>query len=126
MITALVAAFLVVHGLLHPGIWSAPWKGDESAPFDPGHSWVLAAVHVPSAPVRAVASALSWYTAVAYVVAGAGVLADTDWWDTAALTAACTGLVLKLVWYDRWLTVGVLLDVGVLLAVAYAWPASVH
>ena len=125
MITVLVAAFLVVHGLLHPGVWTAPQQADKPAPFDPGHSWALAAAHVAPAPARAWALAGAWYTALVYAVAGAGVLAGSGWWPTAALVAASCGLLLKAIWFDPWLSVGVLLDVGVIVAVTCTWPAAV-
>ncbi|WDF44062.1 hypothetical protein PBV52_48425 [Streptomyces sp. T12] len=119
-------AFLIVHGLLHLGVWTTPEQPDRPAPFDRGHSWALAAAHVSPAPARAVALALAWYTALVYVVAGAGVLAGSGWWPTAALVAAAGGLALKAIWFDPWLSVGVLLDVGVIVAVACTWPASVY
>lgn len=126
MIAFLVGAFLIVHGVLHPGVWTAPQQPDESAPFVPGRSWVLAAVRVAPALARAMGLALAWYTAVVYAVAGAGALAGSDWWPTAALVGAASGLVLKAVWFDRWLSIGVLLDVGVVAAVIGTWPASLH
>ncbi|MGY6022607.1 hypothetical protein [Streptomyces spinosirectus] len=128
MTALLVAAFLVVHGLLHPGVWTAPQQqsGGAPAPFTPGHSWLLASAGVSTAVSRAAALTLAWYTAVVYVVAGAGVLADAGWWPTAALVAASSGLVLKAVWFDPWLSVGVLLDLGVIAAVAGSWPASLY
>ncbi|MFJ2237982.1 hypothetical protein [Streptomyces sp. NPDC087859] len=126
MIAFLVAAFLIVHGLLHPGVWTAPQQPDKPPPFDPGHSWALAAAHVSPAPARATALALAWYTAVVYTVAGAGTLAGSEWWPTAAVVGAATGLVLKAIWFDPWLSVGALLDVGVVVAVASTWPASAY
>ena len=126
MITALVAAFLIVHGLLHPGVWAEPARAEGSASFDPGHSWALTAAHVSAAPARAAALALAWYTAVVYVVAGAGTMAGSNWWTTAAIVAASSGLALKAIWFHPWLTVGVLLDVGVIVAVACGWPASLY
>ncbi|MEI5098443.1 hypothetical protein RB200_06915 [Streptomyces sp. PmtG] len=126
MIAFVVGAFLIAHGLLHPGVWTAPRQPDEPTPFDPGHSWALSAVHVRPATARATSLALAWYTAVVYAVAGAGALAGSDWWPTAALVGASSGLVLKAVWFDPWLSVGVLLDVGVLVAVAGTWPAAAY
>jgi hypothetical protein len=126
VITVLVAAFLIVHGLLHPGVWTAPQQPDKAAPFDPGHSWALAAAHVPAASTRTTALTLAWYTAVVYAIAGAGVLAGSGWWPTAALVAAAGGLALKAIWFDPWLSFGVLLDVGVIAAVACTWPASLY
>ncbi|MGA5710478.1 hypothetical protein ACPCK8_29100 [Streptomyces cellulosae] len=126
MTAFLVAAFLIIHGLLHPGIWTAPQQPGNPSPFDPGHSWALAAAHVSAAPARATALAIAWYTAVVYAIAGAGILAGSGWWPTAALVAAASGLVLKAGWFDPWLSVGVLLDVGVIVAVACTWPASIY
>ena len=126
MTTLLVAAFLIVHGLLHPGVWTAPQQPGAQAPFVPGHSWALTAARVPPATAGALALALAWYTAVVYAIAGVGVLAGTGWWPTAALVAASSGLLLKAVWFDPWLALGVLLDVGVIVAVACTWPASVY
>ncbi|MGQ4388670.1 hypothetical protein [Streptomyces sp. SAS_270] len=126
MTTLLVATFLIVHGLLHPGVWTAPQQPCGPAPFVPGHSWALTAVRVPAATAGAVALALAWYTALVYVIAGVGVAAGAGWWPTAALVAASTGLVLKAIWFDPWLSLGVLLDVGVVVAVACTWPASVY
>ncbi|MFE6199896.1 hypothetical protein [Streptomyces sp. NPDC057838] len=125
MTVVAVGVFLILHGLLHPAVWAPPRQAGAPAPFDPGHSWALAAAHVAPAPARATALAIAWYTAVVYAVAGAGVLAGTGWWPTTALVAAVGGLVLKTVWFDPWLTVGLLLDAGVIAAVAGTWPASV-
>ncbi|MFC8513275.1 hypothetical protein [Streptomyces sp. NPDC057257] len=128
MIALLVGVFLVVHGLLHPGVWTAPQQqpGGAPAPFAPGHSWLLTSAGVAAAPARAAALALAWYTALVYAVAGGGVMAGSGWWPTAALLAASSALVLKVVWFDPWLSVGVLLDVGVITAVAASWPASLY
>jgi hypothetical protein len=46
------------------------------------------------------------------------------WWAPVAALAAAAGLLLKLGWFHPWLTAGVLLDVGVLAAVAAGWPAA--
>ncbi len=126
MITLLVAAFLIVHGLLHVGVWTAPRQPGTPSPFTPGHSWLLAAARVRATTVGTVALALACYTAVVYVIAGVGVPAGAGWWPTAALVAASTGLLLKAVWFDPWLSLGVLLAVGVGAAVACLWPASVY
>ncbi|MFE1841072.1 hypothetical protein [Streptomyces sviceus] len=127
MIAFLVGTFLILHGLLHPGVWTVPARADaQTTPFDPGHSWALAAAHVSDPSARATASALAWYTALVYVIAGTGVFAGSGWWPVAAAVGATAGLALKAIWFDPWLTVGVLLDVGVLVAVVCAWPASLH
>jgi hypothetical protein len=52
------------------------------------------------------------------LVAGAGV------WAPAAAAAALVAALLKVTFFNTWLTLGVLLDVAVLTAVAAAWPPS--
>jgi hypothetical protein len=34
--------------------------------------------------------------------------------------------VLKAVYYDRWLVIGILLDLGVIAAVVAGWPSSLY
>ncbi|WP_192583132.1 hypothetical protein [Streptomyces albicerus] len=126
MITVLVTAFLIAHGLLHPGVWTTPAQPGKPLAFDPGHSWALAAAHVSAAPARAASLALAWYVALVYAVAGAGVAAGSGWWPATAVVAASMGLALKAIWFDPWLSLGVLLDVGVIVAVAGTWPASLY
>jgi hypothetical protein len=125
MIDVLVAGFLITHGLLHPGIWAAPAPADK-LPFDPGRSWALTAAHVSAAPARAAALALAWYTALLYVVAGAGAAVSSGWWPGVAIVAASSGLALKAIWFHPRLAAGILLDVGVILAVVFVWPGSLH
>ncbi|HVM08133.1 MAG TPA: hypothetical protein VM345_06715 [Acidimicrobiales bacterium] len=126
MVRTVVVLFLLAHGLLHPLMYAMPVKADASAPpFDVHRSWMLRAAHV-SAPVAFSASVwLAWITGLLFVFAGAALLGGGAAWTAAATAGAVVGLVLKLGWFHPWLTVGVALDVGVLVAVAAAWPGSV-
>jgi hypothetical protein len=126
VITALAAALLIAHGLLHLGVWAPHDRRDTPEPFDPRHSWALAAAHVGYFPAAAVSVALASDTAILYVLAGAGLAAGAGWWSMAALVAASWGLVLKAIWFHPWLTVGALLDAAVVLAVAQSWPGSLY
>jgi hypothetical protein len=126
VITALAAALLSAHGLLHLGIWAPSHRRYRPEPFDPRHSWALAAAHVAGFPAAAVSVALASDTAILYVLAGAGLAVGAGWWSMAALVAASWGLVLKAIWFHPWLTVGALLDAAVVLAVAQSWPGSLY
>ncbi|MEU2738804.1 hypothetical protein ABZ656_26395 [Streptomyces sp. NPDC007095] len=89
-------------------------------------SRALTAAHVSAAPARAAALALAWYTVLLYVVAGAGAAVSSGWWPGVAIVAASSGLALKAIWFHPRLAAGVLLDVGVILAVVFVWPGSLH
>ncbi|WP_328222490.1 hypothetical protein [Streptomyces sp. NBC_00310] len=125
MTTALVATFLFLHGLVHLQVWLARTGGDE--PFDPGRSWVLAAAGLPQARfMRVTAVGLASVTATLYVIAGSATAAQSGGLATAAVLAAAVELVLKALWFNPWLSLGVLLDVGVITAVLTNWPASLY
>ncbi|MEV6619123.1 hypothetical protein AB0N31_35775 [Streptomyces sp. NPDC051051] len=125
MITALVSVVLFVHGFVHLPVWLAPTGGD--GPFDPRHSWALAAAGVPGPRVAGAASiGLASVTSMLYVIAGAAVAVQSGGRPAAALLAACVGLLLKTLWFNPWLSLGVLLDVGVVVAVLTGWPASLY
>ncbi|MGW0497664.1 hypothetical protein ACWD0Z_20230 [Streptomyces sp. NPDC003007] len=118
-----VSAFLFLHGLIHLPVWLARTEGDQ--PFDPRHSRALAAAGPPGARTAgAAAIGLASATAVLYVIAGAAVAAQSSGWSVAALAAACVGLLLKALWLHPWLSLGVVLDAGVITAVLTSRPAS--
>ncbi|MDT7839954.1 hypothetical protein [Streptomyces justiciae] len=39
---------------------------------------------------------------------------------------AAVGLLLRTLWFNPWLSLGVLLDAGVIAAVLLTWPASLY
>ncbi|MFF8193418.1 hypothetical protein ACF05L_21750 [Streptomyces bobili] len=124
MITAFVAAVLFLHGLVHLPVWLARGGGGE--PFDPRHSWALAAAGAPGHRVAgAAAIGLASVTSMLYVIADASAAVQSSGAPAAALFAACTGLLLKTLWFNPWLSLGVLLDVGVV-AVLTCRPASLY
>ncbi|MGW0758449.1 hypothetical protein ACWD1Y_18580 [Streptomyces sp. NPDC002814] len=128
MTTALVSAFLFIHGFVHLTVWvTQPGKAGKNEPFDPRHSWALAAAELPQARVvSSAAVGMASVTTILYVIAGAATAAQSSGWATAAILAASVGLVLKALWFNPWLSLGVLLDAGVITAVLMSWPASLY
>jgi hypothetical protein len=126
MTEVVVAAFLIAHGLVHPMIYVAPRNPGERVPYDPAHSWALQALHVGRRETHVAAVAVAATVAGLYTVAGLAVLLDLDIAITYTRVAAGTALALKAVWYNRWLSLGVLLDVLVVYAIAQQWPPSLY
>jgi|ERR687888_1112166 hypothetical protein len=124
MLRLLVGGFLIAHGLIHWATYVTPKKPDEPGPFDPGHSWALAAVHVSQHPAHTLSVTLALFTAAGFCLAGGVLLAGAGWWLGIAAVAAIIGLVLKIGYFNPWLSLAVLLDAGVLLAAAAGWPPS--
>lgn len=125
MTTVVLVAFLVLHGLLHLVIWvPKPEVGrQEAPPFEPDHSAVLSRA-VPQTAVRQLSLLLAGGAAATYVLAGIGVALGAVWTVPAAVVAAGLGMVLKGLYFNPWLSVGVLLDLGVLLAAVAEWPVA--
>jgi hypothetical protein len=81
-------------------------------------------VHVSEAPARALSIAMARAAAAVFAFAAGILLAGGGWWLEAAAVAALIGLVLKVGYFHPWLSFGVLLDAGVLVAAAANWPPS--
>jgi hypothetical protein len=122
MATALLAMFLMAHGLVHLAIWLPRPKPDASAPFVPDHSGILTAVDAPVKTTRRLAATLTGVAAGAFVITGIGVAFSAPWTPAVAVAASLAGLTLKILYFHPWLTAGVLIDLAVLSAALTAWP----
>jgi hypothetical protein len=63
-------------------------------------------------------------TTVAYVAAGVAVAVGSGWAVGLAAAAAIVGLSLKALYFNPWLSLGVLLDAVVLSAAVAGWPIT--
>jgi hypothetical protein len=124
--TWLMAALLILHGAVHLAVWlsPAPTDAEQSAPFAPDHSAVLTRTHVAPTTAHVLATRLAVAAAVAYGVSGLAVAFGSEWAAGIAVAAAILGLTLKAVFFNPWLSLGVLLDTAVLSAALLSWPIS--
>jgi hypothetical protein len=121
MTRVLFAIFLVAHGAVHAPIWLAPHG--EAAPFDPGHSWLLGRLGLGAATARSIGIALATLDFVSFAGAGIALVARQEWWRALAVSAAAVSLVLLIAYYHAWLTFGVAINAGIVLALTWAdWP----
>ena len=126
----LIAAFLIAHGAVHLAIWlpSQPDDAEHQAPFAPDHSAVLTRTHMSPTTTHLLAERLAGATTIAYVVAGLGVglgvALGAGWAVAPAVVAALLGLTLKILYFNPWLSLGLLLDAAVLISAVWAWPVS--
>jgi hypothetical protein len=107
MLRVLIGLLLVAHGLITFGIWAAPVP--EKAPFNPSHSWLLG-------DTRTLAIALAVLAAIASVVTGGGFLAQQDWWALAAVAAGAVAVLLMALYFNPWLSAGILISAAILYA----------
>jgi hypothetical protein len=117
---AVVAVALLAHGLVHLAVWAARPDPAKPPPFDPAHSWVLSGAKVDAAAQRATSVRLATLVAGTFTLASGLLLAGSGAWAGTAVLAAAAGLALKVGWFDRWLSAGVL---TVILAALAGWPS---
>jgi hypothetical protein len=115
MIRILLGLFVVAHGLITFGMWAAPVT--EQAPFNPNHSWLLG-------DTRPLALALAVLAAIAFVVTGGGFLTNQDWWGAAAVAAGAVAVVLMALYFNPWLSAGILISAVILYAGVQALQQS--
>jgi hypothetical protein len=107
VLRVLLGLFVVAHGLVTLGIWTAPVT--EKAPFNPSHSWLLG-------DARTFAITLAVVAAITFVVAGGGFLAHQDWWAISGIAAGAVAVVLMGLYFNPWLPAGVVISGAVLYA----------
>lgn len=95
----LVAAVLIVHGLVHLIGFVVPWRLATLADF-PYRTTVFSGMEVGSAAVRTV-GVLWLLAAVGFVVAGAGLLTGASWWTAGTVAAAGLSVVLAALWAQQ-------------------------
>jgi hypothetical protein len=121
-----LALVLGAHGIGHvvflvSTLGVADWGG-------PSHSWLLA--NLGGGTVERVAGSLLWMVALAgFLAAAAGLLAQHEWWRTAAVVSAGVSLLgLAIFWSNppgSSVFSAAILDVAVLVALlAVHWPSA--
>jgi hypothetical protein len=118
--TIVIALLLVAHGLVH-AFFVIPQPpetaGGPSWPFDLARSWILTPAGVGASGTRTLGIALLAAVVVGYVLAGVGVVAGAE---ALFLPGIAIGSVASLamlgVFFKPWLTLGVAIDVALLVA----------
>lgn len=113
--------FLIAHGLVHAGLAAAPRPDiPDAKPFTfwTSPSWLLAGLGESfSRP----AGTVLWIASTSlFVAAGVGVLGLTglrEIWGGLTVAGAITSLLLLLLFWHRWLVIGVFINVTLLLVV---------
>ncbi len=110
-----VAAFLSGHAAVHAVMWTLPFTSAVSnMPFDPAHSWVWG-------ESRLLALVLAGLATVAFAVTTVGYALDAGWWPPVMVLAAAVSLLLMVLYFSPYWSVGIVLSAGLLV---YALQAS--
>lgn len=131
----LIALFLIAHGLVHAGLAAAPDPKDpdeKAGAFftSAKRSWLLPKLGLSPITIRWIGIGLVSLSTIGFVLAGLGVFGvpglDTIWRTIAIISTGISLLLLILFWH-RWLIVGVLIDLLILAELLWInWlPANV-
>lgn len=131
MLKILFTVFLIAHGLVHAILAAAPIPNDPDS--KPGafftasdRSWLLPQVGMNASTVQWIGIILVALSTLGFVLAGLGVFGVpglTTVWRTVAVVSACISLLLLIAFWHPWLVVGVLIDIGILIALLWVkWP----
>jgi hypothetical protein len=121
----LFAAFLLAHGAIHASFLSPRPPATASGPtwpFELARSWVLTPLGLQPQTTRLLGLALVAATIAAFALAAlatAGVI-SADLWGPASAAGAVASVVLLVLFFQPWLALGVLIDLGLLWAVLVA------
>ena len=131
MLKSLFAILLIAHGLVHAGLAAAPIPNDPDP--KPGafftaieRSWLLPKLGMNGSTIQWIGIILVVLATLGFVLAGLGGLGVPGLnavWQTLAVFSACVSLLLLILFWHTWLVVGVLIDIGILVALLWAkWP----
>jgi hypothetical protein len=130
-----IALILIAHGLVHAGLAAAPDPKDpdnKAGAFftSAKRSWLLLKLGLSPITIQWIGIGLVSLATLGFVLAGLGIFGvpglDTIWRVIAIVSAAISLLLLILFWH-RWLVVGILIDLVILAELLWInWlPASV-
>ena len=128
---SLFALFLIAHGLVHAGLAAAPNPNNtDSKPgtffTSPDRSWLLHRFDLNPSIVQWIGIILVAIATLGFVLAGLGVFGVpglAEIWRAVTVVSAGGSLLLLVIFWHPWLIVGVLIDIGLLVALLWGnWP----
>ena len=120
MVRTIVGLLLIAHGLVHLLYLMPRPEDDPSYPFVPETRWSAKLVGLEPSTAKIVAVSLAVAVAVALLVSGIALFVDADIWKVAAATGSLLSLALLLLFFHPWLTIGIAIDVAILIGVWFA------
>jgi hypothetical protein len=109
-----VAAFLILHGVLNAAIWVPPQKVGELPGFGWQASWLFA-------NIRPVVVTLAVIAASGFALSGVAYAMHLQLWAYSAIVAAVASMALIVATFTPWWTFAVVINGGILCA---AWESA--
>lgn len=123
----ITATFLILHGLVHGVLALSPNPGSNKAVFATffSRSWLFSSLGLSESAGRIIALLSAAVAAIGFIAAGLSlfeILVPFEWWRTLAIGSAVVSLLLLVIFWHRYLMVGVLIDIVILAAlILFNW-----
>lgn len=121
----LLGLFLIAHAAIHTGfvVPRPATSGGPPWPFDPSHTWLP--IGLSAEGCRRLAAGMLAACLGAFVLAGiAGVGLATHLWAPLTLIGALASAALLVLFFHRWLVVGLLIDAAVAWLAISGWTPA--
>ncbi len=115
MLRVAAGLFLILHGIINGAIWIPSQRGDQLAGFGSQASWLFAGV-------RPVVVTLALIAAGGFILSGAALLTNVEWWAPVATLAACASLALIVATFTPWWSAAIVINAVIIYA---AWDTAV-
>lgn len=118
----IVAIFLILHGLVHGILALTPNPDAPEAIFADffSRSWLLSRLGLSESAGKPIALVLAAIATIGFIATGLALLdiiVPFDWWRTLVAVSAVISLLLLVLFWHRYLIVGIAIDVVILAAV---------
>ena len=123
MTRIMIGVFFILHGLVHAGLAAAPIPKDATSRpgsffTHPSRSWLLRRMHFTPGAIRTAGLSLVVLTTLGFVLAGMAALGVPPMAGTLApllIISSTLSLILLGLFWHPWLSLGVLIDIAILL-----------
>lgn len=115
-----IGLFLIAHGLIHASYASPappPKPGAPEWPFVLTRSWILTPLGLDAQVTRGIGTVLWSLTVGGFVMAGLGFLGVPilqNGWQLLTIAASITSLLLLIIFWRAWITLGIMIDMALL------------
>ena len=120
----IVAVFLILHGLVHAVLAMMPNPDAPEVEFATffSRSWLLSSLGLAESAGRPIAILLAAIATIGFIASGLSlldILVPFEWWRTLAIASAVVSLGLLIIFWHRYLILGIIIDVVILVAFSF-------
>jgi hypothetical protein len=121
---AIIAIFLILHGLVHAILAMVPNPNSPEPQFATffSQSWLLSGLGLSESAAKSIAIILAVIATIGFVATGLAlldILVPFDWWRALAIASAVVSLILLISFWNLYLIVGVAIDVIILVTLIF-------